>query len=108
MDDRTNFGYCTKVFTFVVDNNHLSVEKNQSRSEELVNCQGDTSCRSAVRDKYRQEYDKVQERIATCSGADQCVAVAKELRALQGDYSARIGEIQEKARMQGLDSLTPA
>ncbi|WP_248000837.1 hypothetical protein [Photorhabdus hindustanensis] len=44
----------------VVDNNHLSVEKNQSRSEELVNCQGDTSCRSAVRDKYRQEYDKVQ------------------------------------------------
>ncbi|MBS9437484.1 hemolysin BL-binding protein [Photorhabdus noenieputensis] len=92
----------------VVDNNHLSVEKNQSRSEELVNCQGDTSCRSAVRDKYRQEYDKVQERITTCSGADQCVAVAKELRALQGDYSARIGEIQEKARMQGLDFLTPA
>ncbi|NRN30871.1 hemolysin BL-binding protein [Photorhabdus heterorhabditis subsp. aluminescens] len=95
----------TRIF---IDNNHLSVEKNQSRSEELVNCQGDTSCRSAVRDKYRQEYDKVQERIATCSGADQCVAVAKELRALQGDYSARIGEIQEKARMQGLDSLTPA
>ncbi|ERT12624.1 hypothetical protein [Photorhabdus temperata] len=92
----------------VVDNNHLSVEKNQSRSEELVNCQGDTSCRSAVRDKYRQEYDQVQERIATCSGADQCVAVAKELRALQGDYSARMSEIQEKARMQGLDSLTPA
>ncbi|WP_242685656.1 hypothetical protein [Photorhabdus sp. RW14-46] len=92
----------------VVDNNHLSVEQNQSRSEELVNCQGDTSCRSAVRDKYRQEYDKVQERIATCSGADQCVAVAKELRALQSNYSARIGEIQEKARMQGLDSLTPA
>ncbi|WP_448511278.1 hypothetical protein [Photorhabdus sp. MH8.4] len=61
----------------VVDNNHLSVEKNQSRREELVNCQGDASCRSAVRDKYRQEYDKVQERIATCPGADQCVAVAK-------------------------------
>ncbi|OCQ50631.1 hypothetical protein Ppb6_04198 [Photorhabdus australis subsp. thailandensis] len=84
------------------------MEQNQSRSEELVNCQGDSSCRATVRDKYRQEYDKVQERIATCSGADQCVAVAKELRALQGDYSARIGEIQEKARMQGLDSLTPA
>ncbi|MER2373276.1 hypothetical protein ABS872_22675 [Photorhabdus laumondii] len=84
------------------------MEKNQSRSEELVNCQGDSSCRSAIRDKYRQEYDKVQERIATCSGADQCVAVAKELRALQGDYSARMSEIQEKARMQGLDSLTPA
>ncbi|MGV8002786.1 hemolysin/hemagglutinin-like protein HecA precursor [Photorhabdus temperata subsp. temperata] len=92
----------------VVDNNHLSVEKNQSRSEELVNCQGDTSCRATVRDKYRQEYDQVQERIATCSGADQCVAVTKELRALQGDYSARMSEIQEKARMQGLDSLTPA
>ncbi|MBS9428752.1 hemolysin/hemagglutinin-like protein HecA precursor [Photorhabdus akhurstii] len=74
----------------------------------MVNYQDDTSCRATVRDKYRQEYDKVQERIATCSGADQCVAVAKELRALQGDYSARIGEIQEKARMQGLDSLTPA
>ncbi|WP_445375440.1 hypothetical protein ACSLVK_07250 [Photorhabdus tasmaniensis] len=43
-----------------MDNNHLSVEKNQSRSEELVNCQGDTSCRATVRDKYRQEYDKVQ------------------------------------------------
>ncbi|MBS9440041.1 hemolysin BL-binding protein [Photorhabdus noenieputensis] len=91
-----------------VDNNHLSVDQNRSRSEELVNCQGDSSCRATVRDKYRQEYDKVQERIATCSGADQCVAVAKELRALQGDYSARISEIQEKARMQGLDSLTPA
>nr|WP_283258183.1 hypothetical protein [Photorhabdus luminescens] len=46
--------------------------------------------------------------IAACSGADQCVAVAKELRALQGDYSTRMSEIQEKARMQGLDSLTPA
>ncbi|WP_434524327.1 hemolysin BL-binding protein [Photorhabdus asymbiotica] len=30
------------------------------------------------------------------------------MRALQGDYSARMSEIQEKARMQGLDSLTPA
>ncbi|WP_240492567.1 hypothetical protein [Photorhabdus namnaonensis] len=46
------------------------MEKNQSHSEELVNCQGDTSCRATVRDKYRQEYDKVQERIATCSGAE--------------------------------------
>ncbi|WP_225816128.1 hypothetical protein [Photorhabdus antumapuensis] len=90
-----------------MDNNHLSVEQNHSRSEELVNCHGDTSCRSAVRDKYRQEYDRVQERITTCSGADQCVAVAKELRALQSDYSARMREIQEKARMQGLDSFTP-
>ncbi|WP_448511213.1 hypothetical protein [Photorhabdus sp. MH8.4] len=36
------------------------------------------------------------------------VVVAKELRALQGDYSAWMSEIQEKARMQGLDSLTPA
>ncbi len=92
----------------VVDNNHLSVDQNRSRSEELVNCQRDSSCRATVRDKYRQEYDRVQARIATCSGADQCVAVAKELRALQGDYSARMSEIQEKARMQGLDSLTPA
>ncbi|WP_225816136.1 hemolysin/hemagglutinin-like protein HecA precursor [Photorhabdus antumapuensis] len=92
----------------VVDNNHLSVDQNRSRSEELVNCQGDSSCRATVRDKYRQEYDRVQERIATCSGADQCVAVAKELRALQSNYSARMSEIQEKARMQGLDSLTPA
>ncbi|WP_254920937.1 hypothetical protein [Photorhabdus luminescens] len=83
-----------------VDNNHLSVDQNRSRSEELVNCQGDSSCRTTVRDKYRQEYDQIQERIATCSGADQCVAVAKELRALQGDYSARMSEIQEKARMR--------
>nr|WP_283258175.1 CdiA family toxin C-terminal domain-containing protein [Photorhabdus luminescens] len=74
----------------------------------MVNCQGDSSCRATVRDRYRQEYDRVQARIATCSGADQCVAVAKELWALQGDYSARMSEIQEKARMQGLDSLTPA
>ncbi|MQL50030.1 hemolysin/hemagglutinin-like protein HecA precursor [Photorhabdus khanii] len=91
-----------------IENNHLSVDQNRARSEELVNCQGDSSCRATVRDKYRQEYDRVQARIATCSGADQCVAVAKELRALQGDYSARMSEIQEKARMQGLDSLTPA
>ncbi|MEK9495065.1 VENN motif pre-toxin domain-containing protein, partial [Photorhabdus sp. P32] len=90
------------------DNNHLSVDQNRSRSEELVNCQGDSSCRTTVRDKYRQEYDKVQARITSCTGAEQCVAVAKELRALQGDYSARMSEIQEKARMQGLDSLTPA
>ncbi|WP_248000807.1 hypothetical protein [Photorhabdus hindustanensis] len=44
----------------VIDNNHLSVDQNRSRSEELVNCQGDTSCRATVRDKYRQEYDQVQ------------------------------------------------
>ncbi|WP_276204280.1 hypothetical protein [Photorhabdus namnaonensis] len=43
-----------------MDNNHLSVDQNRSRSEELVNCQGDTNRRSVVRDKYRQEYDKVQ------------------------------------------------
>uniref|UniRef100_UPI001E292E1F CdiA family toxin C-terminal domain-containing protein n=1 Tax=Photorhabdus sp. CRCIA-P01 TaxID=2019570 RepID=UPI001E292E1F len=92
----------------VVENNHLSVDQNHSRSEELVNCQGDSSCRTTVRDKYRQEYDKVQARITSCTGAEQCVAVAKELRALQSDYSARMSEIQEKARMQGLDSLTPA
>ncbi|WP_240042928.1 hypothetical protein [Photorhabdus luminescens] len=53
----------------VVDNNHLSVDQNRSRSEELVNCQGDSSCRATVRDRYRQEYDRVQARIATCSGA---------------------------------------
>ncbi|WP_118985847.1 filamentous hemagglutinin N-terminal domain-containing protein, partial [Photorhabdus sp. CRCIA-P01] len=92
----------------IVENNHLSVDQNHSRSEELVNCQGDSSCRTTVRDKYRQEYDKVQARITSCTGAEQCVAVAKELRALQSDYSARMSEIQEKARMQGLDSLTPA
>ncbi|WP_445375442.1 hypothetical protein ACSLVK_07275 [Photorhabdus tasmaniensis] len=41
---------------------------------------------TAVRDKYRQEYDKVQGRIATCSG----VTVAKELRALQGEMTGTL------------------
>ncbi|MBD2784148.1 VENN motif pre-toxin domain-containing protein [Xenorhabdus sp. DI] len=91
-----------------VDHNHLSTDSIHSRSEEMADCQGDSACRTAVRDKYRAEYDQVQDRIQNCSGAQQCVAVAKELRALQDDYSARMSEIQEKARTEGLSSLSEA
>ncbi|WP_256125362.1 hypothetical protein [Photorhabdus luminescens] len=80
-----------------MDNNHLSVDQNRSRSEELVNCQGDSSCRATVRDKYRQEYDKVQERITTCSKTDQLATVAKELRALQGKMTGALHNLSQNA-----------
>ena len=63
-----------------VENNHLSQQQQQSRSEELTACGGDASCKANVREKYAKEFDKVQEQINNCSSADQCVVLAKEMK----------------------------
>ncbi|WP_387692642.1 hypothetical protein [Photorhabdus sp. RM71S] len=65
------------------------------------------SCRSAVRDKYRQEYDKAQERITTCSEADQCATVAKELRALQGKMTGALHNLSQNAQAHTPKKLLP-
>ncbi|EMH4162606.1 hypothetical protein RJ498_001860 [Pluralibacter gergoviae] len=91
-----------------VENNHLSQQQQQSRSEELTACGGDASCKANVREKYAKEFDKVQEQINNCSSADQCVALAKEMKQWKADNTARLDELSSKARNEGVDSLTPA
>ena len=91
-----------------VENNHLSQQQQQSRSEELTACGGDASCKVNARDKYAKEFDKVQEQINNCSSADQCVALAKEMKQWKADNTARLDELSSKARNNGVDSLTPA
>ena len=91
-----------------VENNHLSQEQQQNRSEELTACGGDASCKANVREKYAKEFDNVQEQINNCSSAEQCVALAKELKQWKADNTARLDELSSKARNNGVDSLTPA
>jgi filamentous hemagglutinin len=91
-----------------VENNHLSQQQQQSRSEELIACGSDTSCKANVREKYAKEFDKVQEQINNCSSADQCVALAKEMKQWKSDNTVRLDELSSKARNGGADSLTPA
>ncbi|WJM85365.1 VENN motif pre-toxin domain-containing protein [Dickeya chrysanthemi] len=91
-----------------VENNYLSQPQQQSRSEELVACNGNATCRAEVREKYAAEYDKLQNEIANCSSPEQCVALAKELKGWQGDYSARMTELENKERNEGISALTEA
>lgn len=44
---------------FVVENNHLSPDKQKSRSEELTACGSDSSCKASVREHYAKEYENV-------------------------------------------------
>lgn len=91
-----------------VENNSLSATQQKSRSEELVACGNNSSCKASVREQYAKEYDKVQEQINSCSTAKECVAVAKEMKQWQADIRARSDELAAKARNEGIDSLTPA
>ncbi|BBQ83570.1 hypothetical protein WP3W18E02_20990 [Klebsiella sp. WP3-W18-ESBL-02] len=92
----------------VVENNHLSQPQQQSRSEEIVACGSDSSCKTDVRKNYAKEYDIVQEKIKNCSSAADCVAVAKEMKEWKAESSARSDELAAKARNEGIDSLTQA
>ncbi|MBJ9157110.1 hemagglutinin repeat-containing protein [Citrobacter sp. FDAARGOS_156] len=91
-----------------VENNSLSAAQQKSRSEELVACGNNSSCKASVRERYAKEYDKVQEQINSCSTVRECVAVAKEMKQWQSDIRARSDELAAKARNEGIDSLTPA
>ncbi|MGP3591264.1 VENN motif pre-toxin domain-containing protein, partial [Vagococcus sp. WN89Y] len=91
-----------------VENNALSAAQQKSRSEELVACGNNSSCKASVRERYAKEYDKVQEQINTCSTVRECVAVAKEMKLWQADIRARSDELAAKARNGGIDSLTTA
>ncbi len=92
----------------VVENNHLNQPQQQSRSEELAACNGNSGCRADVRQKYAAEYDHVQAEIANCTSPEHCISLAKELKGWLGDYSARMTELETKARNEGIGSLTTA
>ncbi|HEJ9031773.1 TPA: hemagglutinin repeat-containing protein [Serratia marcescens] len=91
-----------------VENNHLNQPQQQSRSEELAACNGNSGCRADVRQKYAAEYDHVQAEIANCTSPEHCISLAKELKGWLGDYSARMTELETKARNEGIGSLTKA
>ncbi|WP_454537761.1 hypothetical protein [Escherichia coli] len=72
----------------VVENNSLSATQQKSRSEELVACGNNSSCKASVREQYAKEFDKVQEQLNSCLTAKKCVAVAKEMKQWQANISA--------------------
>lgn len=91
-----------------VENNHLSPEHQKSRSEEFVSCGDDTNCFRGVREHYAEEYETVQKKINTCSSAEDCISIAKELKQWKAENSARSDELTAKIRDKGVDSLTKA
>lgn len=92
----------------VIENNHLSPDKQKSRSEELAACGSNSSCRSDVREKYAKEFDKVQEEINNCPTVTQCVELAKEMKQWQAESRAKSDELAAKVRNEGVDALTAA
>ena len=91
-----------------VENNHLSPEHQKNRSAELVSCGNDTNCLSSVREHYAEEYERVQKKINTCSSAEDCISIAKELKQWKTENSARSDELTARIRDKGVDSLTKA
>ncbi|MGV7092156.1 VENN motif pre-toxin domain-containing protein [Siccibacter turicensis] len=91
-----------------VENNHLSPEHQKSRSEEFISCGDDTNCFRGVREHYAEEYETVQKKINTCSSAEDCISIAKELKQWKAENSARSDELTAKIRDKGVDSLTKA
>ena len=84
-----------------VENNALSVQENQSRVQEMSQCQGNKACEGAVTEKYKQVSAAQQKRVVECKGAQDCVDKANEVGRLQADYANRTSELLEKARADG-------
>ncbi|RRZ86218.1 VENN motif pre-toxin domain-containing protein, partial [Erwinia sp. 198] len=84
-----------------VENNALSVQENQSRVQEMSQCQGNKACEGAVTEKYKQISAAQQKRVMECTGAQDCVDKANEVGRLQADYANRTSELLEKARADG-------
>lgn len=82
-----------------IENNQLSPDKQKSRSEELAAYGADNGCKAGVREIYAKEYDKVQERINSCSTTRECVAVAKEMKQWH-DYAGYLQNKQKKPEMR--------
>ncbi|MGC0843697.1 VENN motif pre-toxin domain-containing protein, partial [Pantoea agglomerans] len=68
-----------------VENNALSVQENQSRVQEMSQCQGNKACEGAVTEKYKQVSAAQQKRVVECKGAQDCVDKANEVGRLQAD-----------------------
>ncbi|MFP1878559.1 VENN motif pre-toxin domain-containing protein [Lonsdalea quercina] len=84
-----------------VENNALSVKQNQSRVQEMSQCQGDKACEGTVTEKYKQISAEQQKSVVECIGAQDCVDKANEVSKLQADYANRTNELLEKARTNG-------
>lgn len=84
-----------------MENNALSVQENQSRVQEMSQCQGNKACEGAVTEKYKQVSAAQQKRVVECTGAQGCVDKANEVGRLQADYANRTSELLEKARADG-------
>ena len=89
-----------------VENNALNVQENQSRVQEMSQCQGNKACEGTVTEKYKQISAAQQKRVVKCTGARDCVDKANEVGRLQADYANRTNELLEKARVNG--GLSPA
>ncbi|MEW9302482.1 two-partner secretion domain-containing protein [Pectobacterium atrosepticum] len=100
-DSTTNAVAGAQASQNAVENNALSVQENKSRSQEMAQCQGSTTCENPIIDKYKKINAEQHESVVGCTGAKDCVDKANEVGKLQVDYANRANELLEKARVNG-------
>ncbi|TYL40765.1 RNase A-like domain-containing protein, partial [Dickeya sp. ws52] len=91
-----------------VENNLLSAKRSQDRYEKLAACNGDKDCVAEVRREFGPESDEQRQRVETCSSAADCYTVEQGLKSMRAEYSQQEAALAEKARTQGVSSLSEA
>ncbi|WOY04382.1 hemagglutinin repeat-containing protein [Dickeya fangzhongdai] len=91
-----------------VENNLLSAKRSQERYEKLAACNGDKACVAEVRREFGPESDEQRQRVETCSSAADCYTVEQGLKSMRAEYSQQEAALAEKARTQGVGSLSEA
>ncbi|AIR67779.1 VENN motif pre-toxin domain-containing protein [Dickeya fangzhongdai] len=91
-----------------VENNLLSAKRSQERYEKLAACNGDKDCVAEVRREFGPESDEQRQRVETCSSAADCYTVEQGLKSMRAEYSQQEAALAEKARTQGVGSLSEA
>ncbi|WP_040001172.1 VENN motif pre-toxin domain-containing protein, partial [Dickeya chrysanthemi] len=91
-----------------VENNLLSAKRSQDRYEKLAACNGDKACVAEVRREFGPESDEQRQRVENCSSAADCYVVEQGLKSMRAEYSQQEAALAEKARTQGVSSLSEA
>ena len=86
----------------------MSAKRSQERYEKLVACNGDKDCVAEVRREFGPESDVQRQRVENCSSAADCYVVEQGLKSMRAEYSQQEAALAEKARTQGVSSLSEA
>ncbi len=86
----------------------MSAKRSQDRYEKLAACNGDKACVAEVRREFGPESDEQRQRVENCSSAADCYVVEQGLKSMRAEYSQQEAALAEKARTQGVSSLSEA